>query len=65
MENNTTNIINTRLLLRIAADLEKEMVRQTDAVVKVDLETQVNGLKTLYKEIEDFRTIKRILNINS
>ena len=54
--------VSTRLLLRIAADLQKELVRQTNKVVKQDLEMQIEGLKALHKEVEDYRTIKRLLN---
>lgn len=54
--------VSSRLLLRIAADLQKESVRQTNEVVKQDLEMQIEGLKALHKEVEDYRTIKRLLN---
>lgn len=54
--------VSSRLLLRIAADLQKELIRQTDDVVKADLEMQIKGLKVLHKEVEDYRTIKRLLN---
>lgn len=54
--------VSSRLLLRVAADLQKELIRQTDDVVKVDLEMQIKGLKALHKEVEDYRTIKRLLN---
>ena len=54
--------VSSRLLLRIAADLQKELIRQTDDMVKADLEMQIEGLKALHKEVEDYRTIKRILN---
>ena len=54
--------VSSRLLLRIAADLQKELVRQTNEVVKQDLEMQIEGLKSLHKEVEDYRTIKRLLN---
>jgi hypothetical protein len=54
--------VSSRLLLRVAADLQKELVRQTNEVVKQDLEMQIEGLKALYKEVEDYRTIKRLLN---
>lgn len=63
MENETSinkPAVSSRLLLRIAADLQKELVRQTDDMVKADLETQIEGLKVLHKEVEDYRTIKRI-----
>ena len=30
-------------------------------MVKADLETQIEGLKVLHKEVEDYRTIKRLL----
>ena len=55
-------VVSSRLLLRIAADLQKELVRQTNEVVKQDLEMQIEGLKALHKEVEDYRTIKRLLN---
>ena len=55
-------LVNSRLLLRVAADLQKEMVRQTDAVVQEGLAAQVRGLRELYKEVEAYRTIKRLLN---
>ena len=54
--------VSSRLLLRIVADLQKELVRQTNEVVKQDLEMQIEGLKILHKEVEDYRTIKRLLN---
>ena len=54
--------ISSKLLLRIAEDLQKELIRQTNDVVKADLEMQIEGLKKLHKEIEDYRTIKRLLN---
>ncbi len=54
--------VSSRLLLRIAADLQKELIRQTDSMVKADLESQIEGLKVLHKEVEDYRTIKRLLN---
>ena len=54
--------VSSRLLLRVAADLQKELIRQTDGVVKADLEMQIEGLKALHKEVEDYRTIKRLLN---
>jgi hypothetical protein len=54
--------VSSRLLLRIATDLQKELVRQTNEVVKQDLEMQIEGLKALHKEVEDYRTIKRLLN---
>jgi hypothetical protein len=31
-------------------------------MVKADLESQIEGLKVLHKEVEDYRTIKRLLN---
>ena len=68
MSNNPQNpqlnigAVSSRLLLRIAADLQKELVRQTNEVVKQDLEMQIEGLKALHKEVEDYRTIKRLLN---
>jgi hypothetical protein len=54
--------VSSRLLLRIATDLQKELVRQTNEAVKQDLEMQIEGLKALHKEVEDYRTIKRLLN---
>jgi hypothetical protein len=54
--------VSSRLLLRIAADLQKELIRQADDMVKADLEAQIEGLKVLHKEVEDYRTIKRLLN---
>ena len=54
--------VSSRLLLRVAADLQKELIRQTDNVVKADLEMQIKGLKALHKDVEDYRTIKRLLN---
>ena len=56
------SVVSSRLLLRVAADLQKELIRQTDDVVKADLEMQIEGLKALHKEVEDYRTIKRLLN---
>ena len=67
MNNNNENYafnkhdVSSRLLLRIAADLQKELLRQTDDMVKADLETQIEGLKVLHKEVEYYRTIKRLL----
>ncbi len=60
MENNKQ--VPTKLLLRIATDLEQEIIRHDIEDVKQDLQIQVNGLKELYKELEDFRTIKKILS---
>jgi hypothetical protein len=54
--------VSSRLLLRIATDLQKELIRQTDDMLKADLESQIEGLKVLHKEVEDYRTIKRLLN---
>ena len=54
--------VSSSLLLRVAADLQKELIRRTDDVVKADLEMQIEGLKSLHKEVEDYRTIKRLLN---
>ena len=54
--------VSSRLLLRIASDLQKELLRQTNEVIKRDLEMQIEGLKALHKEVEDYRTIKRLLN---
>lgn len=67
MNNNNENLslnkpdVSSRLLLRIAADLQKELLRQTDDMVKADFGTQIEGLKVLHKEVEDYRTIKRLL----
>lgn len=54
--------VSTRLLTRIATDLEKEMKRSDNDMVIADLEMQIDGLKELKKELDDFRTIKTILN---
>jgi len=54
--------VSTRLLTRIATDLEKEMKRSGNDIVMADLKMQVDGLKALKKELDDFRTIKSILN---
>ena len=54
--------VNTGLLTRIATDLEKEMKRSDNDMVIADLEIQIDGLKALKKELDDFRTIKTILN---
>ena len=54
--------VSTRLLTRIATDLEKEMKRSDNDMVIADLEMQIDGLKALKKELDDFRTIKSILN---
>jgi hypothetical protein len=54
--------VGTRLLTRIATDLKKEMKRSDNEMVIADLEMQIDGLKALKKEIDDFRTIKAILN---
>jgi len=54
--------VSTRLLTRIATDLEKEMKRSDNEIVIADLEIQIDGLKALKKELDDFRTIKSILN---
>ena len=56
------NGVSTRLLTRIATDLEKEMKRSDNDMVIANLETQIDGLKSLKKELDDFRTIKSILN---
>ena len=57
-----TRSVSTRLLTRIATDLEKEMKRSDNDMVIADLEMQIDGLKALKKELDDFRTIKCILN---
>jgi len=54
--------VSTRLLTRIATDLEKEMKRSDNEMVITDLKMQIDGLKALKKELDDFRTIKSILN---
>jgi len=54
--------VSTGLLTRIATDLEKEMKRSDNEIVIADLEMQIDGLKALKKEIDDFRMIKSILN---
>jgi len=56
--------IESKLLLRISSDLQKELIRQKSSCVIDEIQSQIDGLKELYKEIEDFRTIKRILNQN-
>jgi len=53
--------IDTKILLRIAADLQKEVIRTDDLLVKDDLNGQINALKVFKREIDDFRTIKKIL----
>lgn len=60
--NGTISGVSTRLLTRIATDLEKEMKRSDNEMVISDLEMQIDGLKALKKELDDFRTIKAILN---
>ena len=55
--------VSTRLISRVVADLQKELVRTENEIVKRDLEEQIEGLKTLKIELDDFRTIKRILNV--
>lgn len=55
--------VSTRLISRVVADLKKELVRTEKEIVKRDLEEQIEGLKTLKLELDDFRTIKRILNV--
>ena len=54
--------VSTGLLTRIATDLEKEMKRSDNDMAIADLEIQIDGLKALKKELDDFRTIKSILN---
>lgn len=54
--------VSTRLLTRIATDLEKEMKRSDNDTVIADLEMQIGGLRALKKELDDFRAIKSILN---
>ena len=54
--------VSTRLLTQIATDLEKEMKRSDNEIVIADLEMQIDGLKALKKELDDFRIIKTILN---
>ena len=56
-------VVSTRLISRVVADLQKELVRTENEIVKRDLEEQIEGLKTLKTELDDFRTIKRILNV--
>ncbi len=56
-------VVSTRLISRVVADLQKELVRTENEIVKRDLEEQIEGLKTLKKELDDFRTIRRILNV--
>ncbi|MFZ1389453.1 MAG: hypothetical protein WAS34_18875 [Thiolinea sp.] len=52
----------TKLLLVIAKDLEQEIIRHDIEEIKQDLQIQVDGLKELYKELEEFRAIKKILS---
>jgi len=56
-------VVSTRLISRVASDLQKELVRTESEIVKRDLEEQIEGLKILKKELDDFRTIKTILNV--
>lgn len=56
------SIVSTSLLTRIATDIKKEMKRSDNEMVIADLEMQIYGLKALKKELDDFRTIKSILN---
>lgn len=60
--NSSFGVVSTRLLTQIAADLEKEMKRSDNEMLIADLEMQIDGLKALKKELDDFRTIKTILN---
>lgn len=55
--------VSTRLISRVVADLQKELIRTENEIVKTELEEQIEGLKTLKTELDDFRTIKRILNV--
>lgn len=55
-------VVSTRLISRVVADLQKELLRTEKEIVKRDLEEQIEGLKALKKELDDFRTIKSILN---
>lgn len=59
----STDSVSTLLISRVVADLKKELVRTKNEIVKRDLEEQIEGLKKLKKELDDFRTIKRILNV--
>jgi len=54
-------IIDSKILLRVAANLQKEYIRQTDEDVKSEILLEIEGLKSLYKEVEAFRTIKNLL----
>ena len=56
-------LVSTLLISRVVADIQKELVRTENEIVKRDLEEQIEGLKTLKTELDDFRTIKRILNV--
>ena len=60
--NSSLGGVSTRLLTRIATGLEKEMKRSDNEMAISDLEMQIDGLKALKKELDDFRTIKAILN---
>ena len=60
--NSSFGVVSTSLLTQIAADLEKEMKRSDNEMLIADLEMQIDGLKALKKELDDFRTIKTILN---
>ena len=62
-ETSDTGVVSTRLLTRIAIDLEKEMERFDNETVKADLKMQIEGLKALKKEIDEFRNVKAILNV--
>jgi len=53
--------IDTKILLRIAADLQKEVIRTDDLLVKENLNKQIEALKVFKKEVDDFRTIKKML----
>ena len=52
---------NSGILTRIAADLQKELSRTTNEVVKQDLEDQIDALKSFKNEIDSFRMVKNLL----
>lgn len=54
----------TIILSRIASDLQKEIIRQTNKVIIADLENQVEALKSFRKELDDFRKIKELLKLS-
>lgn len=50
-----------KLLLRIRADLQREILRSTNPLAIADLESQVKGLTELYEELEKFAKLKEII----